>query len=212
MSARLVNDELRRQADNESVARHLATEGRETQATVTRLFTGLGYVVNYEYTVDDRTFDRGTFVASEFWKSLEVGSTLPIRYLPSDPHQAYPNGVPPNSENHWSTVLPMAGMILFFMVSFAAVFLSSVLPQRRLLACGSAAQGTVTRCKAGNRGRSSGYYLYYDFSLPEGGRCQGKDFRGEPIAEGSPVTVLYAPDRPGRSALYPIETVRVAAG
>ena len=101
-------------------------------------------------------------------------------------------------------------MILLFMFGFAAVLLSNLLPQRRLLVRGNPAQGTVTRCKEGNQGRSSGYFLEFDFSLPEGSRCQGKVFRGEPMAEGATVTVIYDPNNPRRNALYPLETVRLA--
>ncbi|MGA9669331.1 MAG: DUF3592 domain-containing protein [Terracidiphilus sp.] len=212
MAASACRDELRRQAENESVVRRLTTEGRETQATATHLYTGMGgYVVNYGYTVDGRTFQRGAFIAEEQWRSLEVGSPLAIRYLPSNPHEAYPDSAPPNSQNYSSIALPMAGMILFLTWSFATICLWDVVSQRRLLARGGAALGIVTRCKAGARDRISGYYLNYDFSVPGDAPYQGRDFSGPQQAEGSPVTVVYDPNNPRRSALYPMGTVRLAA-
>jgi hypothetical protein len=57
----------------------------------------------------------------------------------------------------------------------------------------------------------SGYFLYYDFPLPYGGLCRGKDFSGQPAAEESNVTVLYDPNKPLRNGLYPMDTVRLAA-
>ncbi len=211
LTANAFLDELRRETANESLTRRLAVEGRETEATVTSLRTGMGHVVSFTYIVGNRSYERSAFIASEHWQSLQVGSPLAIRFLLPDPTQAYPDADPPNSQSHWSIVLPTAGMILLFMLGFATVFLSSVLPERRLLARGSPAQGTVTRCKEGSRGRSSGYYLYYDFSLTEGSRRQGKVFRGQPMAEGSAVTVLYDRNQPRRNALYPLDTVRLAA-
>jgi hypothetical protein len=211
IASHVIHDELRRDAENASLARGLAAEGQETDATVTRLFTGMGHVVNYEYTVDGHSYSKGAFITGEHWQSLQVGSPLPIRYLPSDPKESYPESDSPNSQTHWSVVLPLAGMALFFMFSFASVQLSAVLPKRRLLARGHPARGVVTRCKEGNRGRSSGYFLYYEFPLPDGGQDQGKKFSGQPLAEGSTVTVLYDPDRPRRNTLYPMETVRLAA-
>lgn len=211
MTAKICLEELHREAANDSVTRRLTTEGGETDATVTDMRTGLGYVVFFDYTIDGRHYQRGALISLEHWQSLQVGSSLAIRYLPSDPHQAYPVTDPPNSQNHWSTSLPMVGMILLFMFGFAAVYLSLVLPQRRLLARGSPAQGIVTRCKEGHRGRSSGYYLYYDFSVPEGSHCQGKAFRSQPMAEGSAVTILFDRDRPRRNTLYPLDMVRLAA-
>ncbi|HEY2469304.1 MAG TPA: DUF3592 domain-containing protein [Terracidiphilus sp.] len=209
LSYRVVHDEFRRQATNASLARRLVTEGLETQATVTHLFTGMGYVVNYQYSVDGRSYERGAFIAEAHWQSLQAGSPLAIRYLPSDPGHAYPDGDPPSSQNHWSIVLPMSGMILLFMFGFAAIFISPVLSQRRLLTRGQAARGIVTRCKEGGKGRRSGYFLYYDFSMPDGSQHQGKTFSGSQLAQGSSVTLLYDPSRPRRNAIYPVETVRI---
>lgn len=209
LSYHVVHDELQRQATNKSLVRRLATEGRETQATVTRLFTGLGYVVNYQYSVDGRSYNRGAFIAEEHWQSLQVGSPLAIHYLPADPGQAYPDGDPPSSQNHWVIVLSLAGMSLLFMFGFAAMFISPVLPQLRLLVRGLPARGIVTRCKEGNRGRHSGYFLYYDFQMPDGSQHQGREFSGSQIVQGSAVTVLYDPRRPGHNAVYPMETVRL---
>jgi len=211
MAARVCIQELHRQAANDSLAHQLAAEGRETDATVTRLSTRLGYVVGFEYNVDGRTYKNGAFITSEHWQSLQVGSPLTVRYLPSDPAKAYPAADPPNSQNHWSIVLPMAGMILLFMLGFATMFLSALLPERRLLERGHSARGVVTRCKEGSRGRSRGYFLFYDFQLPEGALGQGKQYSGSQLAEGSTVTVLYDPNRPRRNALYPMKSVRVAS-
>jgi hypothetical protein len=212
MTAKVGLDELHRQAVDDSLSRRLTVEGHDADATVTSLQSSIVFNrVTYDYTVDGRSYEGSFSVAPEHWQSLQVGSPLAVRYLPTDPARAYPAADLPNSREDWKLVLPLAGLILFFMPSFAAIYLSLVLPQRRLLAHGKPAQGTVTRYKEGSRGRSSGYYLYYDFSPPEGSRCQGKAFRSQPMAEGSTVTVLYDPSSPRRNALYPLETVRLAA-
>jgi hypothetical protein len=111
---------------------------------------------------------------------------------------------------YWSTSLPMAGFFLLFMFGFAAIYFSAVWGQRRLLSRGAVAQGIVTGCEKGSRGRKTGYFLVYDFSLPDGGRCQGKEFRGQPMAEGVAVTVLSDAHQPRRNRLYPISLVRIA--
>jgi hypothetical protein len=212
MTARVCSPELHRQAANDSLARRLTAEGRETEATVTRLWSGMDWNgVNYDYTVDGRSYMGGANIASEHWHSLQVGSPLVILYLPSDPTQASPEADPPNSRNNWPIILPTLSLVLGFPLLFAALYLSFVWPQRCLLAGGHPARGVVTRCKEGSRRRMSGYYLYYDFPLPDGGMCRGKDFSGQPATEGSSVTVLYDPNKPLRNALYPMETVRLAA-
>jgi hypothetical protein len=205
-----VRDELRREAENQSLARSLAADGQETEATVTRLATTLGHLVIYQYTVGGRSFSKGAFITAEHWRALQVGSPVAIRYLPSDPSKSFPESDSPNSQTHWLLVLPVAGMALFFMFSFAAIQLAAVLPERRLLARGRPARAVITRCNAGSRGRSSGYFLHYDFSLPDGSKSQGKVFRSQPLTEGSTATALYDPDRPQRNTLYPLQLVKLA--
>jgi hypothetical protein len=211
IASRAIHDELRREAENTALARSLATDGHETEATVTRLSTTLGHLVGYSYTVDGHNYSRGAFITAEHWQSLQVGSPLAIRYLPSDPQKSYPESDSPDSQTHWLAVLPIAGMALFFMFSFAYLQLSPVLRGRRLLARGRPAQGVVTQCKAGSQGRSNGYFLNYEFQLPDGSSCKGKKFSSSQLAEKSSVTVLYLPERPQRNTLYPMETVRLAA-
>jgi hypothetical protein len=210
LAYRLVHSELRREADNESLTRSLAAEGSETEATVTRLSTTVGHLVTYQYTVDGRSYSKGAFIATEHWQALKVGSALAIRYLPSDPAKSFPESDSPDSQTHWLVVVPASAFVLLLMFSFAYGQLSAVLPQRRLLADGRLARGVVTGCKRGSRGRRSGYFLSYAFSLADGTQCQGREFSGQPLAEKSPVAVLYDPDRPRRSAPYPMETARLA--
>ncbi len=211
LAYRTVQSEFGREAANETLTRSLAAQGQEADATVTRLAKTLGHLVIYQYTVGGRSYSKGAFITAEHWQALQVGSPLAIRYLPSDPTQSFPEADSPNSQTHWLIVLPVAVIALFFMFSFAAIQLSAVLPMRRLLARGHSARGIVTRCKRGSQGRSSGYFLHYEFPVADGSQGQGKKFSGQPMAEGSVVTVLYDPDLPRRNTLYPMGTVRLAS-
>jgi hypothetical protein len=212
LTAQLCIPELRRQAENDSLTRRLTAEGSETEATVTRLWSGMGiHKICYNYTVGSLSNEKCANITSEHWQSLEVGSSLTVRYLPSDPAKVYPDSDPPNSQNNWPLILPALSLVLGFPLLFAVTYSSFVWPQFRLLARGKPARGVVTRCKEGSRRRMSGYFWYYYFPLADGGQCQGKDFSRQPAAEGSNVTVLYDPNKPRRNDLYPLETVRLAA-
>ena len=212
LASQSIGGELRREAEAQSRTRLVSAEGRETEATVTRLSTGLGIdSVGYDFTFDGRSYSGYAVIAPSHWQLLRVGSALTILYLPSDPTKSYPESDPPNSQTHWLMVSLVAGMALFFMFSFAAIQLSAVLPKRRLLARGRPARAVVVRCNAGSRGRSSGYFLHYDFSLPDGSTSQGKVFRSEPVTEGSTATALYDPDHPERNTLCPLATVKLKA-
>ena len=109
-----------------------------------------------------------------------------------------------------SMSLPMAGFFLLVMFGFAAIYFSAVWGQLHLLSHGTAARAIVTRCEEGTRGRRTGYYLFYDIPLPDGSKCQGKEFRSQPMAEGTAVPVLYNTDQPRRNRLYPISLVRLS--
>lgn len=202
-TTQVMNPALRRQTENENLTRKLAAEGRDAEAIVTHLSSGLGYVAFFDYTVDGRNYHRGSLLSSEHWKSLAVGSPLAIRYLPSDPSKVSPAADPPNSQNNWGTASLLVGMVWFFMLWFAGMQLSVLFAKRRLLARGLPIRGIVTHCKEGTNGRSSGYFLNYDFSLPDGSLSQGKAFRRYPEVEGSDVTVLYDHSQPHRNTLYP---------
>jgi hypothetical protein len=212
IASHAIRDELRRDAESQSLTSHMMIEGRETEGTVTRLYTGLGvHGAGYDYSVDGRNYSRGAEIAPEHWRSLQVGSPLTILYLPSNPTESYPESDPPNSHTHWYMALPLAGMALFFMFSFAFIQLSAILPKRRLLAWGRPVRAVVTRYTKGSQGRSSGYFLYYEFSLADGSQCQGKEFKGSQLAESSAITVLYDPENPRRNTIYPMEMVKLAS-
>jgi Protein of unknown function (DUF3592) len=215
LSVRVVKDELRRQNENESLTRRLEFEGRQTNASVTRLWAAMGgamgYLVNFDYAVDSQIHHGSAPVALKHWKSIHVGAPLEIRYLASDPSRAFPAADPPNSQNHWLMVIAMVGWILLFMFGFAAVYASPILRQRRLLARGLAARGVVTRCNESSKGRRTGYFWYYDFFLPDGATCQGKRFSSSQAAVGTTITVLHDPKNPRRNAVYPMGAVRLKA-
>jgi hypothetical protein len=208
LAAQAVNGELRREAESATRVRRMASEGREAVAVVTGLRNGLGYVVQYDYSVDGRTFRKNVFVTEAHWESLAVGSPLAIRYLVSDPSESYAEANPPNLQQHWAMVLPMAAVALFFMCSFAAGQLSVVWFERRLLGVGTVARGVVTHCIK-SRSRRGGFVVRYEFQLADGSQGEGKEHRASQLEENSAITVLYDARRPQRSGIYPMETVSV---
>jgi len=206
MTIHTVTEDLRRHTENESRARRLMAEGRDTEAAVTGLSSRGVY---YHYTLDGRNYDAYAAIASEHSHKLQVGSSLTVRYLPSDPAHAYPSRNPRSRAEDQLIVWLMPCLLLGFPLTFATLQLSFVWPQHRLLAGGHASRAVVTRCRV-SQGRSAGYVLYYEFPVPDSGLCQGKGSSGPPLAEGSVVTVLYDPNNPRRNAPYPMDTVRLA--
>ena len=206
MTIHTVTEDLRRHTENESRIRRLMAEGRDTEAEVTGVSSGGVY---YRYAIDGRKYGAYAAIASESSHKPQVGSSLTVRYLPSDPAHAYPSAHPQSRADDQFIVWLMPCLFLAFPLAFAALQLSFVWPQHRLLAGGHASRAVVTRCRV-SQGRSAGYVFYYEFPVPDGGLCQGKGFSGSPLAEGSVVTILYNPNNPRRNAPYPMDTVRLA--
>jgi hypothetical protein len=193
----------------EAEARLMAAQAQDTEGAVTRLWGTGGkseeYRVAYRFTVNDREFQGRAAIASRHWKSLEVGSPLPVRYWPSDPAHNYPREDPPDTIPVW---LP-------FVVGFFAVAASLVLPfkvhrERHLLADGRPAPALVTRLRKVRSRHGARNIVYYEFPLIGGGACQGHYNVGrKSMPEGSAICVLYDPDNPRRSAPYPMCLVKL---
>jgi len=195
----------------QAVARQMAAEGRETGGVVTRLWRGGGksndYRVAYRFTVDGRDHAGRANIRHAYWDSLRTGEPIAVHYLPSDPVHNYPAANPPGPAPVWAPFL-IGGV-------FAAVGLGMPLRvrrQRRLLEGGRPAPALVTRLRRWQTQGGTQYTVYYQFPLPEGGireaRASGQT---KPISEGSVICVLYDPDNPSRSTLYPMCMVKLAA-
>ena len=191
--------------------RIFADEGIDTHGEVVRLWRGSGKDqsrwVSYRYAVAGRTYESRTEIGSSKWKALRVGATVPVRYVRSDPAWSFPAGVQPNVMPAWLPFV-VAG-ILAIAGGLALVLIDR---QRRLLMGGRAAPATVTR-HALQRTRHGGRQpsITYTFQLLSGATAEGTSGPSTKVpAIGSVICVLYDPDRPGRSAPYPLPLVRPA--
>lgn len=158
--------------------------------------------VQFRYVVDGKPYTRKIEVPSRIWQKLQVGADLEIRYLPEKPkvsravewrNRPLPTLVaylPP-----FSLFIP--GLIMAWMVRM----------QTQLLSDGRVAQGRVTKIVRGSHG---GKYVQYEYRLPNGELRKGRAERCKRNEAGETVCVLYDPDRPRRSALYPLSMVRLA--
>lgn len=188
----------------------LNANGATTVANVTRLWRGgddsqtrrAGYV----FQVGGEVYTSQSKIRSPQWKTLTPGSSLMIRYLPSDPNQNVVIGSEPNVLPFWAPVFIGSAMAVL------GVFCLTLLQmQRNLLTNGRLATGVVTdivkrRTSHGGTHRS----MNYEFRLLSGALASGKSntsSKGPPV--GSTINVIYDPDRPKRSMGYPLALVRI---
>jgi len=172
-------------------------------AEVTRLWRtggeGKSHRVAYRFEVDGRTYTGQARLRLLEWRRLSVGSLVPIRYSPVDANVSQLAGSDGDRLPDFVAYLVGAALALA-----AGLALQPLRCQRRLLSEGRAAPGHVTRHKRGHHGTE----FTFEFTTFSGKPVTGKSSpRAKPPALGTPITVLYDPDEPKRSAPYPFALV-----
>ena len=192
----------RRQALDHTLLRE---QGVNTDAQITRLWSSTSkedrrYWVAYRFTTQERAYESRNKVPTRIWQKLTVGSSLPVRFLPSDPKVNHPTGWDDTPMPKWLPYLLSGGLVA---IAFGITIPLRI--QMRLLTEGRPAPGTVT----GQRRTRDGTILRYEFVLLNGATAKGRGQSRRPPAVGSPVCVLYDPENPRRSAPYPFSLVRL---
>jgi hypothetical protein len=160
--------------------------------------------VEYEFAANGRVFRRVGRVSPERRAALQVGSPIEVRHVATDPAVNDLGGRP-------RTGIPMALPFIVAPVigSLGVVCLVGIQRQRRLLSEGRVATATVTGDEKQSGSYGTSLSIVYEFELVSGAVASGRaGTSGRPPAIGSTVTVLYDPDTPTRSRLYPLSLVK----
>ena len=202
---------LRQQAGGEHARRDaLLRDGVVTRGLVTRLRReskdDKRSTVYYQFEANGLTVKDRAKIPLARWRTLETGTALSIRYLPTDPSVSTPDGVVPKVMPLWLGYL-LAPILLII----AAAISSGLRHQRRLLSEGRAAIAVVKDVKK-HRGQHGSYHtVRYEFPLLSGAVQTGSvNTTAKPLAVGSSIAVLYDDEQPRRSRPYPLSLVRLA--
>lgn len=162
-------------------------------------------IVEYEFRVADLGY-RGRFRStSSRARSFQPGAALKVAYLPANPRVNWPAHQPPRGLPFW--ISPAVAVSSLLVAAGLGLWLRS---QRRLLEEGRAAVGSVTRVEK-IRAKGVGFRVHYEFRLPGGALQAGRyEIQRDPPPPGTPVVVVYDPERPRRQRRYPFPLVRVA--
>jgi hypothetical protein len=200
----VLTQESIRQAANRAA---LAERGVTTSGVVTRIWSDDDNrrKVAYRFEAEGRSFASDINVSSARRRTLDVGSPIDVRFLPGNPDVndlgASRSGLP-------LAIGPTVGVGL---ATGGAILLFSIRRQRRLLEDGRAAPAVVTGHKSSHSSHSKHYSMTYDFALLSGAVVKGKagtSKNAPPV--GSVITVIYDPERPEKSRVYPFSLVRPA--
>lgn len=194
--------ESNRQAANRTA---LVERGVTTTGVVTRLWTDGDdrRKVAYRFEAEGQSFNDDIKVSRARRRDLAVGSPLGVRYLPGNPRLNDLGGTPRSG-------LPRAigPIVASVMVIVGAFCLVAIRVQRRLLAEGRVAPALVTSHKTQQSSHAKHHSMTYAFRLMSGATAAGKSGSSrKPPAVGSVITVIYDPDEPSRSRVYPFSLV-----
>jgi hypothetical protein len=184
--------------------RLLQEQGVNTDAQITRLWRSTGkdqqHLVSYRFTVQEREYVARKGVPPRIWQTLRTGSSLPVRFLPSNPKVNHPTGWDDTTMPFWVPYL-VAGELAVI----ASLLTFLLRRQMRLLTEGRPAPGIVT----GHRRTRGGTVIRYEFVLLNGATANGRGKSRRPPAIGSQVCVLYDAENPRRNAPYPLCLVKL---
>lgn len=182
----------------------------EVRGAVTRLWRGDGDEkpawVAYRFEASGFEHHGESRVRTSYWRTLEAGATVEVRYLPDDPLQSVVVGAP-------RKVLPVwvAFLLALALGGGGAACFAGLNRERRLLMEGRAAPALVTSVVKHKTQHGGSYQsIEYTFRLLSGAIAKGKSgASSKPPIAGGVICVVYDPDRPARSRPYPFSLVRL---
>jgi hypothetical protein len=190
--------------------RLLAEQGVVTVGEVTRLRPrgdNDWRQIGYRFVADGRVFERDINVSSARRRTLDVGSAVSVRYVPADP-RLNDLGIARSGIPAW---LPFVIAVPLFFAG--VVCLTAIQRQQALLSEGRAAPAVVTAHKKVHSDHGTHQSITYQYPLLSGAVVSGKSQTSrKPPAIGSVICIVYDPDEPTRSMLYPSSLVRPARG
>ncbi len=160
------------------------------------------YLVMYRFAASDgQTIEQSSEVSMDEWERLDEGSSFPIRYLPSDPH----NTQTETDRQWWVPLIFVAGGFLFTSIGLVVAWsdLRHVLLVLRLSRSGQPAEGTVRKVwpTSTSINRVPQWRLSYEFRDHVGRTQQGESHLLSPDEasewrEGDTGAVRFDRERP----------------
>ena len=201
LSARIAADRALA-ADLERSA--IVADARVVSTRITRGENKKKYA-NYVYQYEGREYEGRATVRKREWSQVDVGTVLPVRFLPSNPGRSWVRGSEPKGA-------PIAAVIIIpAAAALGAVAIAALLLfQRRVLTEWRATEAKVLSAKKHNTGEGTIYKVEYEYRDLSGAVHRSRKDSSKAPPEGASITLLYDRDNPKRTASYPMTFVRPA--
>jgi hypothetical protein len=189
---------------------HLQSHGAPVPVTVTGKYVshssrgGDHYHVKFDYVFDGQTVSDSQELSYSEYDPIQIGDAATGRAerILGMNFCLTSLGNIDRGTHEWMFISGLWNAIAWFFIIFSV---SKILRTRRLVQEGIAAPGVVTNRRS-TRGRNTYWYVAYQFTTAGGEtllheRAVSRAAYNR-VAIGSPVTVLYQADNPGRSIAY----------
>jgi hypothetical protein len=188
----------------------LKQDSQVTDSTVTRTWSesasrGYHYKVAYEFSASGKSYKGESELSQRNWKGLQVGSHTPVKYVSDWPEY---NRLALAYQSLMSYWVPFG--VFAFWIFMLALAVHPIRKERRLLRFGQAAPALVTSSPPSRRPKY-GYITAYEFQLSDGTACKGSTQRDRFNQKGDWITVLYDPEHPRRSDIYPTRLANLSS-
>jgi hypothetical protein len=197
--------EARRQSD---AALDFERRGVAATAVVDRLWRETGEedkpaFAAFHFDANGARIDGESRLRMSTWRQLRAGSTVPLRYLPENPRRFLIAG---DRRSRMPFAIPY--IVSSVLAALALLCLAAVRWQHRLLSEGRPARAVVTAVRK-SKGSSEETHteMVYEFRVLAGTVTTGKAAARKGAAVGTPISVIYDPERPKRNKPYPFSLV-----
>jgi len=185
--------------------RVMREEGVDAEAVVSRLWRKSGESrprwAAYTFSFQGRKYAGEAKAQRREWEQLKVGSTLPVRFLTTNPAMNVPIGWERNAMPGW-----LPALVGFAMFTLGLLSLVPIRRQYHLLSEGRASPAIVT----GHKKHGKATEVLYEFQILSGASIKGHGIAGQVATPvGSAICVLCDSENPHRNAMYPLSLVRL---
>lgn len=186
--------------------RALASRGRTELATLTKKDVSRGkhtaYYFSFVFETGGKTYRDTVTVSPDWYARYAPGDPVPVTFLPLAPATHCLGRPEPQLENQNRQVLLVAALLALALGAWLVCSELSARRQLHLARVGEAVVGRVCGKEKQRSRNSTSYWIQYQFHSPVHEWARGwvsvSLSAWNSLAQGTPVTILYDPDHPGR--------------